>query len=150
VEAYVISLGLWAVLAVGSPSNAPQSSSSSAKPTPGIEVVFDSAEEAPPPPTPQGDERRVIGDFIRDHSADIRDCYARRLQESPTLRGKLVARFDIGPTGKVIGATADGIADRQLQLCVVHVVRGWEFSAPANGAKLRVAYPFKFEPQPSR
>lgn len=102
------------------------------------------------PPLPQGDERRAIGDYIRDNSGDVRDCYARRLQERPTLQGKLVARFDIGPSGKVIGATADGIPDRELVLCVVTVVRKWEFDKPQSGGKLRIAYPFKFEPTPSR
>jgi outer membrane biosynthesis protein TonB len=102
------------------------------------------------PPVPVADERRAIGDYIRDNSSDVRECYARRLQERPTLQGKLVARFDIGPHGKVIGATAEGIADRDLVLCVVTVVRKWEFDKPQSGGKLRVAYPFKFEPQPTR
>jgi hypothetical protein len=102
------------------------------------------------PPIPQGDERKAIGDTIRDNSSGIRDCYARRLQDKPTLAGKLVARFDIGPNGKVIGAMAEGIPDRELIVCVVTVVRRWEFDKPQAGGKLRVAYPFKFEPQPSR
>lgn len=106
--------------------------------------------EDPTPPIPQGDERKAIGDYIRDNSAEIRDCYARRLQDKPTLQGKLVARFDIGPNGKVIGATADGINDRELVICVVTAVRKWEFDKPQAGGKLRVAYPFKFEPQPAR
>lgn len=106
--------------------------------------------DEPPPPVPQGEERKAIGDYIRDNSAEIRDCYARRLQEKPTLMGKLVARFDIGPNGKVIGATADGINDKELVLCVVTAVRKWEFEKPQSGGKLRVAYPFKFEPQPAR
>jgi outer membrane biosynthesis protein TonB len=109
----------------------------------------DAADEAVPP-VPQGDERRGIGDYIRDNSGDVRECYARRLQERPTLQGKLVVRFDIGPRGKVIGATAEGIADRELVLCVVTAVRKWEFDKPQAGGKLRIAYPFKFEPQPAR
>jgi outer membrane biosynthesis protein TonB len=116
---------------------------------PSMEIVFE-AEAEPTPPIPQGEERRAIGDHIRDNSAEIRECYARRLQERPTLQGKLIARFDIGPSGKVIGATADGIADRELRICVVQAVRMWEFEKPRGGGKLRVAYPFKFQPQPSR
>ena len=98
----------------------------------------DPAEE-PAPPVPQGDERRAIGDHIRDNSGPVRECYEKRLQERPTLQGKLVARFDIGPSGKVIGATADGIADKELVLCVVTAVRKWEFEKPQSGGKLRVA-----------
>jgi outer membrane biosynthesis protein TonB len=114
-----------------------------------ITIEAEDAAEALPP-VPVGDERRAIGDYIRDNSSDVRECYARRLQERPTLQGKLVARFDIGPNGRVIGAAADGIADRELVLCVVTVVRKWEFEKPQSGGKLRVAYPFKFEPQPAR
>ena len=128
------------------PSPAPQKP----PPKPSMEIVFEATEEEPPPPTPQGEERRAIGDYVRENSGDVRECYARRLQDRPTLQGKLVARFDIGPNGKVIGATADGIADRELQVCVVQVVRKWEFEKPQSGGKLHVAYPFKFEPQPSR
>ena len=104
----------------------------------------------PPPPAPVGEEKRAIGDYIRNNSDNIQDCYSRRLQDRPTLQGKLVVRFDIGANGKVIGAAADGIQDRELIMCVVKSVRQWEFAKPSSGGKLRVAYPFKFEPQPSR
>ena len=113
-------------------------------------MVIEAEEDEAPPPIPRGDERRAIGDYIRDNSSAIRDCYQKRLQERPTLQGKLVARFDIGPAGRVIGATADGIGDRELILCVVQAVRKWQFGKPASGGKIRVAYPFKFQPQPSR
>ena len=99
---------------------------------------------------PEGAEKLAIRDYIVEHSAPIRGCYEKRLTERPTLQGKLVARFDIGPGGKVIGATADGITDRELILCVLTVVRTWEFEKPVSGRKLRIAYPFKFEPRPAR
>ncbi len=114
-------------------------------------MLVEEADEAEvAPPAPAGDEKRAIGDYIRTNSSDIQECYAKRLQERPRLQGKLVAHFDIGPTGRIIGATADGIPDRDLVLCIVTVVRKWEFDKPAAGGKLRIAYPWKFEPQPSR
>ncbi len=120
------------------------------RPAPSMTVEGEDSGEDAAPPIPQGDERRAIGEHIRDNSAEIKDCYARRLQERPTLSGKMVTRFDIGPSGRVIGAMADGIADRDLILCVVTAVRKWEFDKPQSGGKLRVAYPFKFEPQPAK
>ena len=51
---------------------------------------------------------------------------------------------------EVIGAGADGIADRELIVCVVTAVRKLEFDKPQSGGKLRVAYPFKFEPRPAK
>jgi outer membrane biosynthesis protein TonB len=113
-------------------------------------IEEESTANEPPPPAPAGEERRAIGEYIRQNSDVIQDCYSRRLQDRPTLQGKLVVRFDIGPSGKVIGAAADGIQDRELVVCVVKSVRTWKFNKPASGGKLRVAYPFKFEPQPSR
>jgi len=93
------------------------------KPKASLSVEAEETAEQAPPPAPQGDERRAIGDYIRDNSADVRECYAKRLQDRPTLQGKVVVRFDIGPRGKVIGASADGVADRALLLCVVGAVR---------------------------
>jgi outer membrane biosynthesis protein TonB len=101
-------------------------------------------------PYPTGTEKLAIRDRIVDSSRPIRECYEKRLAERPTLQGKLVARFDIGPDGKVIGAGADGITDRELIVCVVTAVRKFEFDKPQAGGKLRVAYPFKFEPRPAK
>ena len=120
------------------------------KPKAGSITIEEADEAEVSPPAPAGDEKRAIGDYIRTNSGDIQECYAKRLQEKPRLQGKLVARFDIGPGGKVIGALADGIPDRDLVQCVVTVVRKWEFEKPASGGKLRIAYPWKFEPQPTR
>jgi outer membrane biosynthesis protein TonB len=120
------------------------------KPRASLVVESEEAAEPAPPGPPQGDERRAIGELIRENSGPIRECYEKRLQERPTLSGKLVARFDIGPHGKVIGAAAEGMADRELIVCVLTAVRKLEFEKPRSGGKLRVAYPFKFEPRPAK
>lgn len=117
---------------------------------PSLSVEEESVGEEAAPVAPAGDERRLIGDYIRSHTREIRECYEKRLQERKTLQGKLVARFDIGPDGHVIGATADGLGDRELALCVVKVVRGWEFEKPQSGGKLRVAYPWLFTATPAQ
>jgi TonB family protein len=138
---------LFAILLAQAPAPKPPAAG---KPLPAMEIIYEATEDEAAPPIPQGDERKAIGDYIRDNSGDVRECYAKRLQERPTLQGKMVARFDIGPSGRVLGASADGIADHELQVCVVQAVRKWEFEKPQSGGKLRVAYPFKFEPQPAR
>ena len=100
-----------------------------------------------PPPPPQGEEKKLIGEYIVSHTDDVRDCYQKRLVERPTLQGKLIARFDIGPSGRVIGATAEGLGDARLVACVVGAVRKWEFEKPQSGGKLRIAFPFKLTPE---
>ena len=112
-------------------------------------MVIEESSNTPdlPPPPPQGEEKKLIGEYIVAHTDDVRDCYQKRLAERPTLQGKLVARFDIGPSGRVIGAAADGIGDTQLVACVVSAVRKWEFEKPQSGGKLRIAFPFKLTPE---
>ena len=120
------------------------------RPRASLIVESEEAGDGKAPPYPDGAEKLAIRDYIVDNSAPIRECYEKRLSDRPTLQGKLVTRFDIGPTGKVIGASAEGIADRELVLCVVTVVRKFEFEKPGSGGKLRIAYPFKFEPRPAK
>lgn len=121
-----------------------------ARPRASLTVESEEAGDTSPPPYPDAAEKLAIRDHIVDNSGPIRECYEKRLVDRPTLQGKLVARFDIGPSGKVIGASADGIADRELILCVVTAVRKFEFEKPRSGGKLRIAYPFKFEPRPAK
>ena len=134
------------------PAQAAAAPETGATPAAVASLVIDEepAAEEPAPPAPVGDERRAIGDYIRDHTREIRNCYETRLLERKTLHGKLVARFDIGPDGRVIGASAEGMGDRELSFCVVQVVRSWEFEKPQSGGKLRVGYPWVFTPSPSQ
>ena len=113
-------------------------------------VIVTEEEAVEATPTPAGEERKAIGDRIRDNSGPVRECYEKRLHDRPTLQGKLVARFDIGPDGRVIGASVEGIPDRELVTCVMAAVRNLEFDKPRGGGKLRVAYPFKFEPRSAK
>jgi outer membrane biosynthesis protein TonB len=135
----------------GQPSSAGAGGDGGAKPKAASMVI---EEEVPrsetAPPAPVGEEKAAIGAQIKQNTDDVQRCYAQALERRPTLAGKLVVRFDIGSNGKVIGAAADGIEDRELVSCVVVAVRKWEFDKPQSGGKLRIAYPFKFEPQPSR
>jgi len=109
-------------------------------------VIEETDSKSEPPPFPAGEELQAIGDYIRGHSEDVHDCYTERVRSKPTLQGKMHARFQIGPNGRVIGATADGISDPPLLACVIAVVRKWEFDKPASGGKLSVVYPFVFKP----
>jgi outer membrane biosynthesis protein TonB len=102
---------------------------------------------APPGPearAPDGTERQMIGETIRSQLTPLNDCYARRLERRPSLQGKLMLRFEIGPDGKVANPSANGIDDSDLLTCVLERVAKWQFDKPAAGAVLRVTYPVSF------
>jgi outer membrane biosynthesis protein TonB len=131
-------------------STATAAAGKEARPKPSLTLEAEEPADSGPPPYPDGAEKVAIREYIVENSAPIRECYEKRLADRPTLQGKLIARFDIGPSGKVIGATADGISDRELILCVLNAVRQFQFEKPVSGGKLRIAYPFKFEPRPAK
>ena len=117
-----------------------------AKPKAGM-VIEDSA-SAPeaPPPTPVGEEKAAIAELIRGQMKSVSHCYADAVDKKPTLQGKLYAVFYIGPSGRVIGATTQGLQDNDLSTCILSIVRKWEFEKPKSGGKLMVKYPFVFTP----
>ena len=117
---------------------------------PSLTVESEEPADSTLPPYPDGAEKVAIREYIVENSGPIRECYEKRLAERPTLQGKLIARFDIGPSGRVIGASGDGISDRELIFCVLNAVRKFQFEKPISGGKLRIAYPFKFEPRPAK
>jgi outer membrane biosynthesis protein TonB len=102
------------------------------------------------PPVPVGEEKAAIGSYIRDQTTEVKRCYERRVEDKPTLAGKLYAIFYIGPNGRVIGATTQGLQDNELSACILKIVRKWEFEKPKSGGKLMVKYPFVFTPIASR
>ena len=111
-------------------------------------MVIEDAPAAPeaPPPTPQGEEKAAIADFIKQQLRYVNKCYEEAVDRRPTLAGKMYAVFYIGPAGRVIGATTQGLQDQDLSSCIVKLVRQWEFEKPKSGGKLMVKYPFVFTP----
>jgi hypothetical protein len=120
-----------------------QARSDRANPKPSA-VFEDVASSTVPPPAPEGDERRAIGESVRKSGEDVAHCYEALSEEAKKGSSRLIARFDIGPSGKVIGASADGVTNPQLIACVVGILRKLTFDKPRSGGKLRVAYPFFF------
>ena len=115
-------------------------------------VVEDAPAAGPsaPPPSPIGDEKIAIADYIRERTGDVHECYQRAVDHSPTLQGKMYVVLYIGPNGRVIGATTQGLENGDMIRCILPLVRKWEFDKPKSGGKLMVKYPFVFRPQASR
>ena len=93
---------------------------------------------------PQGPEVMAIGSYIRSHLGGVEECYSRRLELRPDLRGRLILRFEIEGDGAVSGASAAGIKDQPLIDCVLGQVRAWRFDKPES--PLLVSYPLDLRP----
>ena len=121
-----------------------------AKPSAGMVVEDGPGGSETLPPVPVGEEKQAIAEYIRDQQGDIHRCYQKRLDDRPTLQGKLYVLLYIGPDGRVIGTTTQGLQDSEMVRCILPLVRKWEFARPASGGKLMVKYPFVFKPHAVR
>ena len=91
----------------------------------------------------------VIMKVIKKHQNEIKFCYEQRLQQIPTLAGKVAVLFIIGASGEVLSAEAEELEDQRLAPvaeCMTRRIRGWKFPEPINGGKVTVTFPWIFKP----
>jgi len=79
----------------------------------------------------------------------IRACYESQLQSDPTLEGKVVVRFVIGPSGAVVKAeiASSTLNNEQVEQCLLKVFLRMTFPQPEGGDAIVVSYPFTFKSQ---
>ena len=119
----------------------------------------------PPTPTADGAARGVVGGgdgmtfqgaldrdrveaVIRDHQAQVEDCYGQALARDPELAGRLVVKIVIAGDGSVSAAQVpeSDLDDTALAECLTGRVEGWRFPEPRGGGIVIVSYPFQFSP----
>lgn len=72
-----------------------------------------------------------IAATVSRHADKIRRCYRQGLRSDPALRGKLVVRFRIGPSGRASPIAVDGgrstMRHARVERCVKRVFRAIRF-----------------------
>jgi hypothetical protein len=93
---------------------------------------------------PEPDAKGIRG-LVRRNLGGIRDCYDRALKRNPSLAGKAVLRFSVGPCGQVsdVEVAARGGDVAEAGECVARLARGWR--TPFRPAEpVAVEYPLSF------
>ncbi len=95
-----------------------------------------------------GLEREEVRRVIRRHRAQYRACYEKRLQAVRGLNGKIVMRFVVGQSGRVVAAAVESstMKDAQVEGCLRRRMMHWHFPRPVGGGTVAVRYPFLFKP----
>jgi len=93
--------------------------------------------------------RHLIKRVVRTKSGEVRRCYVKGLARDPTLRGKVVIRFTIAPSGKVVASKVQTstLGNRQVAACIARAVGRWRFRRPAGGGVVIATYPFVLRPK---
>lgn len=91
-----------------------------------------------------------VSAVVNSHNNAIQSCYQRELKRNPDLKGKLVVRFTIDPTGRVkdVKIIRSTLNNPHIERCVLNRIRRWkDFGAinPALGdATFRQVYTFGY------
>ena len=94
-------------------------------------------------------DKSLIDKVVRRHMNQIRYCYQRELASNPSLAGKVVVKFAVGPDGAVTSAElrSTTLGNSAVESCVIGRFRRMAFPAPAGGGIVIVSYPLQFSPQ---
>jgi len=91
-----------------------------------------------------------VSEIVNNHNAAIQYCYQRELKRDPNLKGKLVVRFTIAPSGRVtdVNVVSSTLNNQRVERCVVSRIQRWDdFGAidPSKGdAVFRQVYTFGY------
>ena len=102
------------------------------------------------------DDEALVGSLSKDEIRtvmkgnvnQVRTCYEKGLQASPSLEGKVVVSFVIDPKGKVGTCTIaeSTLGDPDVESCILKAVQRWTFPKPKGGGIVKVSYPFVLTP----
>ena len=69
-----------------------------------------------------------ISAVVNRHNAAIQSCYQRELRRNPNLKGKLVVRFTIAPSGRVkdVQLISSTLNSPRVERCVISRIRRWD------------------------
>jgi outer membrane biosynthesis protein TonB len=92
-------------------------------------------------------DRDALARYVKARLKAIQNCYEKELKRNPGLKGKVLVRFSIKPSGRTgdIEIEENTLGDDAVASCIRTVIRGWVFPFKPDD-EVPVAYPFVFSP----
>ena len=89
--------------------------------------------------------RDMVRKKVRGYLPELEAAYSAAIRRNPALKGKLIVRFRIDPSGKVPRAVSmeSSFEDGAFIAVVLEKIRHWTFDPPM-GQTVEVLYPFVF------
>lgn len=68
-----------------------------------------------------------ISQVIMSHNLAIQDCYKQALKKNSALKGKIIVRFSVTPTGNVdqVKISQSTINDDMMERCILNKIKRW-------------------------
>jgi outer membrane biosynthesis protein TonB len=92
-------------------------------------------------------DRDALARYVKARLKAIQNCYEKELKRNPSLKGKVVVRFSIKPSGRTgdIDIEENTLGNEAVGSCIRTVIRSWVFPFKPD-SEVPVAYPFVFSP----
>ncbi|WP_225413975.1 AgmX/PglI C-terminal domain-containing protein [Stigmatella hybrida] len=92
-------------------------------------------------------DREALSRYVKARLKAIQNCYEKELKRNPNLKGKVVVRFNIKPSGRTsdIDVEENTLGNEAVGSCIRTVIRSWVFPFKPDD-EVPVAYPFVFSP----
>jgi outer membrane biosynthesis protein TonB len=92
-------------------------------------------------------DRDALARYVKARLKAIQNCYEKELKRNPSLKGKVVVRFSIKPSGRTgdIDIEENTLGNEAVGSCIRTVIRSWIFPFKPDD-EVPVAYPFVFSP----
>jgi hypothetical protein len=101
-----------------------------------------------PPEVESSDvDRDELARYVKARIKSIQSCYEKELKRNPHLKGKVMVRFNILPSGRAgeLDIEENTLGNDAVASCIRTVIRNWVFPFKPDG-EVPVAYPFVFAP----
>jgi TonB family protein len=91
--------------------------------------------------------REMIRAKVRAYLPELEAGYSTAIRRNPNLKGKLLVRFRIDPSGRIrfVESVESSVMDGTFVMTVLEKVRQWSFD-PIPGRTVEVLYPLVFVP----
>jgi outer membrane biosynthesis protein TonB len=92
-------------------------------------------------------DRAALARYVRSRLKSIQSCYEKELKRNPNLKGKVVVRFVIKPSGRAgeIDIEENTLGSEAVGSCIRTTIRNWTFPFKPD-SDTAVSYPFVFSP----
>jgi outer membrane biosynthesis protein TonB len=112
-----------------------------------VEVSGQVVISAPPEVESADVDPDALARYVKARIKSIQSCYEKELKRNPHLKGKVMVRFNILPSGRTgeIEIEENTLGNDAVASCIRTVIRNWVFPFQPDG-EVPVAYPFVFSP----
>ncbi|XXF79795.1 AgmX/PglI C-terminal domain-containing protein [Myxococcaceae bacterium GXIMD 01537] len=92
-------------------------------------------------------DRDKLAQYVKARIKSLTSCYEKELKRNPSLKGKLVVRFTIKPTGRIgeVDIEENTLNNDAVGSCIRSYIRGWVLPFKPDD-DVAVSYPFVFSP----